>query len=302
MQNPYNPVQKTGAATVCGKLHFLNTGASDCILLESDGHFALIDAAEDSDFPADKPHLNTGGYEAQVVEYLLAHCRGADGLVTLDFVLGTHAHSDHIGGFDTVVRHPQIRVKQAYLRPYNAAAVFFGERLRWDNQEVYDQMLAALRDTNTPLEPTFDRQRCTLGRCQVTFRYCGVQKKRLPVKFGENHNTVVTEIEAGNTHILLAGDMNYKSGDERRIAKAVGKVDLLKVGHHGLVGSTSFHLLKALMPRIAVVTNSKNGMYPDVRYKLTRVARTTLYTTVDANGVLATFDAQGGISIETNIM
>ena len=40
------------------KIHFLDTGHSDCIILESDGRFAMIDAAEDSDFPADKPHLN----------------------------------------------------------------------------------------------------------------------------------------------------------------------------------------------------------------------------------------------------
>ena len=96
------------------KIHFLNTGPSDCILLESNGHFALIDAAEDNDFPADKPHLKRPGYEQAVVDYLLEHARGEDGLVTLDFVLGTHAHSDHLGGFDTVILHPEIRVKKGY--------------------------------------------------------------------------------------------------------------------------------------------------------------------------------------------
>ena len=31
------------------RIHFLNTGNSDAILLESDGHFALIDAGDSSD-------------------------------------------------------------------------------------------------------------------------------------------------------------------------------------------------------------------------------------------------------------
>ena len=35
-----------------------------------------------------------------------------NGRVTLDFILGTHAHSDHIGGFDTVINHPDITVKK----------------------------------------------------------------------------------------------------------------------------------------------------------------------------------------------
>lgn len=37
-------------------IHFLNTGSSDCIIVESNGHFAMIDAGEDSDYPANKPH------------------------------------------------------------------------------------------------------------------------------------------------------------------------------------------------------------------------------------------------------
>ena len=60
-------------------IHFLNTGHSDCILLESDGHFALIDAGEDTDFPADKPHLRYPGYEKEVCEYLQTHCADENG-------------------------------------------------------------------------------------------------------------------------------------------------------------------------------------------------------------------------------
>ena len=43
-------------------IHFLNTGSSDCIIIESNGHFAMVDAGEDSDYPANKPHLNYPGY------------------------------------------------------------------------------------------------------------------------------------------------------------------------------------------------------------------------------------------------
>ena len=47
-------------------IHFLNTGHSDCIILESNSHYAMIDAAEDTDFPPDKPWLNLKGYEQKI--------------------------------------------------------------------------------------------------------------------------------------------------------------------------------------------------------------------------------------------
>ena len=52
-------------------IHFLNTGAGDCIILESNNHFAMIDCAEDTEYPADKPHLKAKGYENEILDYLL---------------------------------------------------------------------------------------------------------------------------------------------------------------------------------------------------------------------------------------
>lgn len=53
------------------ELHpFLNTGYSDCIILQSGTHFAMIDAGEDTDYPPNKPALKYPGYEKEVVEYL----------------------------------------------------------------------------------------------------------------------------------------------------------------------------------------------------------------------------------------
>ena len=93
-------------------IHFLNVGHSDCIILESNGHFAMIDAAEDTDYPADKPNLKLPGYEDVVIDYLMKNCVNDDGQVVFDFVMGTHAHSDHIGGFDTVINHSNVIVKK----------------------------------------------------------------------------------------------------------------------------------------------------------------------------------------------
>lgn len=278
-------------------IHFLNTGSSDCIIIESNGHFAMVDAGEDSDYPANKPHLNYPGYEEEVCNYLLKNCASSDGTVTLDFVVGTHAHSDHIGGFDTVINHPKINVKKAYLKPYNEKDIFIYERLSWDNTEVYEQMKNALIKNNVEIVEDFDELKTTLGDFKVTF-YNGKYKKRL-VKYGENINSVVTLLECNGFRCLLASDLNNKDFDEYRLAKKIGKVDILKVGHHGYPFSSSRKWLKTLSPKYSVVCNFEKKIYPHIKHRLVDEIGTKLFYTADLNGVK--FDFDNGLKPTTDI-
>lgn len=282
-----------------GKIHFLNTGHSDCIILESKGKIAMIDSAEDTDFPKDKPHLNLKGYEDVVVKYLLDNFSDENGKVNIEFVLGTHCHSDHIGGFDTVINHNDINVKTAYLKPYDEKNICLYERKRWDNVEVYTQMLDAIKKNNVELIQSFDEKEITLGDFNIKF-YNGTYKMR-KIKFGENVNSVGTLVTVGKSRAFLAGDINYKAGDEKKIADKIGNVDLLKVGHHGYFYSTSFYWVKKLMPKIAIFCNEMKGVYPDVKYKLKNISHSKLYATMDSNGILACFDGDN-IEISENIM
>lgn len=269
-------------------IHFLNTGSSDCVIIESNGHFAMIDAGEDSDYPVNKPHLNYQGYEEEVCNYLFENCALPDGTVTLDFVVGTHAHSDHIGGFDTVINHPKINVKKAYLKPYNEKDIFIYERLSWDNTEVYEQMRNALINNNVEIVEDFDELETSLGDFKVTF-YNGKYKKHF-VKYGENVNSVVTLLECNGFRSLLAGDLNNKAFDEYRLANKIGKVDILKVGHHGYPFSSSRKWLKTLSPKYSVVCNFEKKVYPHIKHRLVNEIGTKLFCTVDLNGIKFDFD------------
>lgn len=279
-------------------LHFLNTGSSDCIIIESNGHYAMVDCAEDTDYPEDKPHLKYPGYEDVVLEYLMKNCRDADGFVTLDFVLATHAHSDHIGGFDTIIADENVRVKTAYLKPYIEKDIFIYERKAWDNLEVYTQMKKALEDKGVPIVQSFDRKEVTLGDFKIKF-FNGDVKKHF-FKYGENVNSVATLVTKDNYRILLAGDMNNKALDEYKIKNEIGKVDVLKVGHHGYPYSTSLGFLKTLMPTYAVICNTYKKVYPHIKYKLKNISKSKIYCTVESNGVKFSFD--DGIKTVEGIM
>lgn len=283
-----------------GYIHFLNTGHSDCIIIESNGHFGMVDAAEDNDYPKDKPHLKLKGYEEEVCNYLLKNCSDENGKVTLDFIIGTHAHSDHLGGFDTVIEHPNITVKKAFLKPYHEEDIVSLETNSWDNKEVYTQMKNALINNNVPIIEKFDNYNFDFGNLKITLLN-GEYKKRKR-KFGENVNSVVTLIECNGTKALLVGDLNYKDGDEKKIAEKVGKINLLKVGHHGLFFSTSFEFVSKLHPEYAVITSKYNAIYPDVKFKLKNISHSNILTTIDNNGVKAILGDNGNIEFETNIM
>ena len=280
-------------------IHFLNTGSSDCIILQSGSRFAMVDAGEDTDYPPNKPALKYPGYEKEVVDYLYKNCMGPDGMVTLDFVLGTHAHSDHIGGFDTVIDADKVVVQKAFLKPYDESGINLFERTQWDNKEVYMQMHDALIRKNVPICTAFDGDSFQMGDLKITF-FNGAPVHRFR-KTGENENSVVTLVECGGCRALLAGDMNWKCGGEKKIAKAVGKIDLLKVGHHGYEFSSSAFWLKTLDPDIAVILNFANRVHKSVAARIKKYSGAKTYTSADLNGLKAVFE-NGTIRMETNIM
>ncbi len=275
------------------RIHFLNTDNSDAILLESDGHFAMVDAGEDTDNPRGFPGLDLPGFEDRVLAYLKAHAAGADGKVHLDFIVGTHAHSDHLGGFDTILADPDVFVGRAYLKVYDSSVIREHEILAWDNQEVYDQTVAALEARGVPIVSTPDGTPFTLGKCRITlFNTDG------PVptgKLGENDRSLGVLVETNGTRVFLAGDMNNDSGDETRLAPQIGKVDLLKVGHHGCEGSSTPAFLQTLMPKICVFTTNEYSHNVRSRERIPEICGAKMYFTAREGGVLALLGKNGDV-------
>lgn len=99
-------------------IYFINVSAynlsGDCILIESDGHWGLIDAGHrlqttiaDSDgtvyrcsFQQQLSCQYAGKYGESVANWIASALH----VTHLDFVLATHSHSDHIGGIPAVAR------------------------------------------------------------------------------------------------------------------------------------------------------------------------------------------------------
>lgn len=275
-------------------IHFLSTGTSDAILLESDGHFAMVDAGEDTDNPRSFAWLDLPGFEQEVLAYLKAHAADENGRVRLDFVLGTHAHSDHLGGFDTVISDPDVTVDRAYLKKYDASKINDSEIAEWDNQEVYDQMVQSLNEKNVEIVSAPDGEPFAFGNLTLTM-FNTVDPEN-PKKVGENDQSLCLLVEKNGTRVFLTGDLDNYTGDEARLAPQIGKVDLLKVGHHSYSGSSTAKFIRALSPKTCVITNRLESLDRNNLARVERVCSPAFYVTGKENGVLAVLGDNGEIA------
>ena len=273
------------------KIHFLATGSSDAILLESDGHFALVDCAEDSDNPTNDPGLNLTGFEEYVRDYVKRVAAGTGGQVVLEFVLGTHAHSDHIGGFDTLLADPDITAKKAFLQRYTNEGMNDTE-LGWDNEEVYQQMMDACAAKGIPVVQDMPTEPFEMGAFKITIlnSFSNDPRQRSD---DENGNSLGVLAEVNGKRAFLAGDINWThGGDEMLLCSQIGKVDLLKAGHHGYGGSTGIPFAAALRPGVAVFTNNFGSVPVETKTTLALFANSKLYCTGDFGGVVAVLGSE----------
>jgi len=83
------------------EVHFIDVGQGDCSLVLCDGHAMLIDGGESSE-------------SSKVYAYLKAH-----GIDHLDYMVATHAHSDHIGGLSGALNYASVDVAFCPVTQYD---------------------------------------------------------------------------------------------------------------------------------------------------------------------------------------
>lgn len=283
--------------TYADRIHFLNTANSDAILLESDGHFALIDSGEGSENPRRKGNYH--GFEKTVIDYIKKVTAGADGKAHLDFILGTHCHYDHIGCFHAILQDADILVDKAYFKPYDPAVGKEYEGKGWDIGDIYAQILEDLSVRNIPLCQTLPDKPFAFGNFTLQF-YNTVTPQALYGE-GENAASVGVKVTKGEHAAFLASDITRTTGLSQLLADKIGKVDVLKIGHHGYYGSGSFAWLRNLDPDIAVVTNKLGKIYPNEKWMLILYAKLPIFGTAENDGVIVSFPDAGAPVVTNHI-
>ncbi|MBQ7116395.1 MAG: hypothetical protein IJN94_08275 [Clostridia bacterium] len=280
------------------RIHFLNTANSDCIILESNGKFALIDSGEGNENPRRKTEYK--GYRDEVISYIKKVASDEKGFVNFEFVLGTHIHYDHAGNFEAIFEDEKISAKKAYFKEFNENVATEMETGAWGNKDTYEKIINTLKDRDIPVVSNLPDTEFSFG--DFTLRFINTVTPEEVYGKGENASSVGVIVKKGEKTAFLGADFTKDSGLEQIYADDIGDVDLLKIGHHGYYGSSSKDFLKVLKPEITIVTNHLGKIYPNVKWNLTMVAKAPTFSTAHRNGIIATFTDDNQTILTEDIM
>ena len=244
----------------------IDVGQGLAVLLEYDERYAMYDFGPDS---------------VGVVDSLLA--RGVD---TLEWVVLSHNHRDHIGGFLELAGRG-VFVRRLYVGPDTAGAFF------------RDSVLRVARALGTPIDTLLRGGNVSFGGGVngSADGECPRFEVLWPASYlrvGENRASVVLLGKFGASKLLLTGDLD--SVGERHLLEMnpTLSAELLQVAHHGSAGSNTLSFLSQVSPKYAFVSVGQGNRYghpaPSVVRKLNLVLgdSTKLYRT----------DLQGSVRFE----
>lgn len=280
------------------RIHFLNTANSDCIILESNGKFALIDSGEGNENPRRKTEYK--GYRDEVINYIKKVCADSNGKVDFEFVLGTHIHYDHVGNFADIFKDTDITTEKAYFKIYDGSFATDLDYNKWGNKEVYETIIKTFNERKIPVISDLPDIEFKFG--DFTLRFINTETPEELKGKGENASSVGVIVKKGNKTAFLGADFTNDSGLEKIYADDIGEVDLLKIGHHGYFGSSSASFLRQLKPKMTIVTNHLGKIYPNVKWNITMVAKAPIFSTAHRNGIIATFTDSNEIILTQNAM
>src|SRR5213594_2305471 len=242
----------------CLTVHFLDVGQGDAAALRTpNGRWIVIDGGPRT------PERDAG--RRVVVPFL----RG-QGVGRVAVVVATHGDADHLGGLPAVVEafDPEL-----VLEP--------GEPL---GRPLYLEFLAGVEASGARWHAARAGDRIEVDGVVLEVLSPDSLWLRLPLEV--NEHGVVLRVRYGAVRLLFQADAGLPV--EGRLAGTVGRVEVLKVGHHGSKTATSDAWLDELAPGEAVISVGRNNHYghpaPEVLERLARHGVTVLRT--DRSGTI----------------
>ena len=127
------------------KVHFIDVGQADAILIEQDHQYMLIDAGNNNDSDL-------------VVDYLKEQ-----NVEKLQYMIGTHPHEDHIGGSDAVIDN------------FDIDQIFMPKVV--NTTKTFKDVITAIKNKNltitTPKVGESYKRRCRMDNTSLTARIRG---------------------------------------------------------------------------------------------------------------------------------
>ena len=247
------------------KVNYIDVGESDSVLIQSDGKNMLIDAGDKDD-------------KDTILGYLKSKK-----VKTIDYLILTHPHEDHISAADEVI--DTYKIGKVIMPAISHTT------------QAYKNVLNAMKAKGLKITKPVVGTKYTIGKAYFTILAPN------NYKYGDNLNnySVAMKLVNGNNSFIFIGDSETEAIDDILANKININADVLMCGHHGSKTSTTSGLLKAVSPTYAVISVGKNsyGHPSDATLQLLKNYKVKTYRT-DENGTITatstgtkiTFDAK----------
>lgn len=209
------------------EVHFIDVGQGDATLIISDDKSLLIDGGSSS---------TKDSLSIYIEEQGISH---------LDYVVGTHADADHVGGLHNI------------LTNFPTETILLSE-LDKNSDNVIDilETMESKHYTNTTpiVGDTYP-----LGDASFTIVSPNIEYSE------SDDNSISLLLTHGDNSFLFTGDCQKESENDMLITNQTIQADVYKVGNHGSNSSNSNYFLQKIKPTYAVISCGKensNG-YPN---------------------------------------
>ena len=247
------------------RVHFMNVGQGDSILIESsNGKAMLVD----------------GGIKGEG-DNVVAYIREQD-VSELDYVVATHPDADHIGGLIAVL--DSVPIKNVI------------DSGKVHTSQTYEQMITLIGDKDIPyIVPTIGQQITLDDGLDITVLNADERAS------DNNEASIVWKLSYGDVSFLLTGDAGIEM-EEQMMARQNVQATILKAGHHGSNTSSSPAFIEAVSPEVTILSYGQDNKYGhphvDVIESLQAVG-SKIYGTAEEGHIVVTTD---GKSYSVNAM
>lgn len=166
---------------------------------------------------------------------------------TIDAVILSHPHADHLDGLLDVIK--KYEIKNIY-----ATGVLH-------TTPEYIEFLNLIKEKSIPLKVVKSGDSLDLGdETKILFLFplenlAGTKPENL------NDSSIVAKLKYGEKEVLFMGDLEAESQTKLLSSNQDVRADLLKVPHHGSVDSLNQDFISRVAPKFAVISVGKDNKF-----------------------------------------
>lgn len=202
------------------EIYYFYVGQADCILIKDKDKTMLIDAGNNDD----------GNI---ISKYLKDELK----ISKIDYLIGTHAHEDHIGGLDNIIKK------------FNIGTIYMPSKET--STKTFEDVINAVESKKLKIKTPKIGEKFNLADAECEIVYVDNDAEDI------NESSIVIAMKHGENKYLFTADIGSVSEE----SISWDDIDVLKVAHHGSRKSTSDKFLKQAKPEIAIITLGKENEY-----------------------------------------